>query len=189
MLPQCPIENALPSRLAVFARRLTHSNHFQGTIFGILAFYEGNTAFGVQSFTGIVLCQVNVSGYTITLAVLPTWIRLAQRFHQHLQDTVSLPCYARACREVGTFLRLCPEAVLSISTVSTLMGIRLARYRCLDHTVTRCSRSREGNVEGEKCSLRSTACLMMWSLLRTEVMRDSAVPEIVGCTEDLRTLR
>lgn len=133
--------------------------------------------------------KVNTLSYTMTLAILPTWIRLVQRFRQRLQGIASLPCYGRACRGVGSVLRRGPEAVLSISTVSRLMGIGLVRYHCLDHTVTRCSRSREGNVEGEKCSLRSTVCLMICSLLRADVMRDSAVPDIVGGTEHLQTLR
>jgi len=47
------------------------------------------------------------------------------------------------------------------------------------HTVTNFSRSLEGSVEGAKCSFRSTHCLMIESRSRTDVTRDSAVPDIV----------
>lgn len=120
-------ENNSPSSLTILARRLTHSNHFQGALFGILAFYKSNTAFGVQSLAGFVLSQVNTASNTTTMAVLPIWIRLAQRFHQHLQGITSLPCYARACQGAGIFLQLCLEAVSSILTVSRFMGIYFAR--------------------------------------------------------------
>ena len=44
-------------------------------------------------------------------------------------------------------------------------------------TVTRRSRSREGNVEGAKCSLRSTHCLIMFNLLRMARTLVSGEPE------------
>jgi hypothetical protein len=48
--------------------------------------------------------------------------------------------------------------------------------------VTNRSRSRDGRVDGAKCSLRRTLCFMILRRLRTDSTRDSADPETVrGC--------
>lgn len=52
-------------------------------------------------------------------------------------------------------------------------------------TVTRCSRSRDGRVDGEKCSFRKMLCLIICSRLRTAAIRESALPATVRGLEDL----
>ena len=55
-------------------------------------------------------------------------------------------------------------------------------------TVTSFSRSRDGKVDGAKCSFLRTHCLIIWSLSRTEVTLDSGEPDEVEGTELLYTL-
>lgn len=51
---------------------------------------------------------------------------------------------------------------------------------CLvDFSVTSRSRSRDGSVDGAKCSFRRTLCFMMFSLLRADITRESGEPAIV----------
>lgn len=52
-------------------------------------------------------------------------------------------------------------------------------------TVTKRSRSRDGRLDGAKCSFRNTHCLMMFSLSRLASTRDSADPDIVCADEAL----
>ena len=40
-------------------------------------------------------------------------------------------------------------------------------------------------MDGEKCSFRRMLCLIMCSRFRIAIIRDSALPEMVGGLEDL----
>ena len=53
-------------------------------------------------------------------------------------------------------------------------------------TVSRCCRSRDGRVEGEKWSFRRTVCLMMLSLFRMAIILESADPDTVSLEDDLK---
>lgn len=64
----------------------------------------------------------------------------------------------------------------------------LPRSCFVDFSVTRCWRSRDGNVEGAKCSLRRTLCLIILSLFRTDRTRESAEPEMLKGPEALKSL-
>ena len=55
----------------------------------------------------------------------------------------------------------------------------------VDFSVTKRSRSRDGRVDGAKCSLRRTLCLIMLSRLRRDSTRESAEPEMLRGPEAL----
>lgn len=54
-----------------------------------------------------------------------------------------------------------------------------------ERTVIRCCRSREGTVEGVKCSLREIVCRMMLSLFLVAIIRDSAELKVERGCDDL----
>ena len=56
-------------------------------------------------------------------------------------------------------------------------------------TVTSFSRSREGSVDGAKCSFLRTHCLMIFSLSRMEPTLDSGVPDEVRAVFDLEKIK